>query len=203
MRACRSCSWCAVSLCYCIVELRGPSLMPPETALCHRSAPYRPLAACTFRADATFKGPYCCATPSGLGRQNISEWPCRHDQHWCAAEPCAACTAAAASCAMLVKRGLHAHLSVLPSPGAALHLWFPGGVMGTHDEDTRKYFANTRVNCELFPREGAHAQDSIVGRNTTDRIFTHHQKTVRSYAGAEAVSACRQMPGGSHQGVPR
>jgi ribulose 1,5-bisphosphate synthetase/thiazole synthase len=52
--------------------------------------------------------------------------------------------------------------------------------MGTHDEDTRKFFANTRVHCELFAREGAHAQDSIVGRNTTDRIFTHHQKTVRS-----------------------
>jgi hypothetical protein len=50
--------------------------------------------------------------------------------------------------------------------------------MGTHDEDTRKFFAHTRVNCELFQREGAHAQDSIVGRNTTDRIFTHHQKTV-------------------------
>lgn len=57
---------------------------------------------------------------------------------------------------------------------------FAGGVMGTHDEDTRKFFANTRVNCELFAREGAHAQDSIVGRNTTDRIFTHHQKTVRN-----------------------
>ncbi len=51
--------------------------------------------------------------------------------------------------------------------------------MGTHDEDTRKYFAGTKVNCILFPREGTHTQDSLVGRNTTDRIFTHHQKTVR------------------------
>ncbi len=61
--------------------------------------------------------------------------------------------------------------------------------MGTHDEDTRKFFVNTRVNCELFQREGAHAQDSIVGRNTTDRIFTHHQKTVCSYV---ASATCRQ-----------
>lgn len=50
--------------------------------------------------------------------------------------------------------------------------------MGTHDEDTRKYFAGTKVNCILFVREGGHEQDSIIGRNTTDRIFTHHQKTV-------------------------
>ena len=68
--------------------------------------------------------------------------------------------------------------------------------MGTHDEDTRKFFANTRVNCELFAREGAHAQDSIVGRNTTDRIFTHHQKTVCSVPGQVVlhllVSQCHQ-----------
>ncbi len=51
--------------------------------------------------------------------------------------------------------------------------------MGTHDEETSKYFKNTRVNCILFPREASHAQDSMVGRNTADRIFTHHQKTVR------------------------
>ena len=51
--------------------------------------------------------------------------------------------------------------------------------MGTHDEETRKFFHNSGVTCVLFPREGANQQASIVNRNTTDRIFTHHQKTVR------------------------
>ncbi len=51
--------------------------------------------------------------------------------------------------------------------------------MGTHDEETRKYFEKSRVNCILFPREATHTQDSLVGRKTADRIFTHHQKTVR------------------------
>ena len=54
-----------------------------------------------------------------------------------------------------------------------------GGVMGTHDEETRKFFLNTGVMCNLFAREGANQQASFVNRNTTDRIFTHHQKTVR------------------------
>lgn len=60
--------------------------------------------------------------------------------------------------------------------------------MGTHDEETRKYFANSRVNCILFPREATHLGDSLVGRNTTDRIFTHHQKTVRVAAPSRVPS---------------
>jgi hypothetical protein len=51
--------------------------------------------------------------------------------------------------------------------------------MGTHDEETRKFFVNSGVTCVLFPREGRDQQSSIVHRNTTDRIFTHHQKTAR------------------------
>lgn len=53
------------------------------------------------------------------------------------------------------------------------------GVMGTHDEETRKYFQNTGVTCQLFVRAGLNESTSILNRNTTDRIFTHHQKTVR------------------------
>ena len=51
--------------------------------------------------------------------------------------------------------------------------------MGTHDEETRKFFVNSGVTCVLFPREGRDQQSSILHRNTTDRIFTHHQKTAR------------------------
>mmetsp|Transcript_18608 Transcript_18608/g.56169 ORF Transcript_18608/g.56169 Transcript_18608/m.56169 type:complete len:842 (-) Transcript_18608:570-3095(-) len=53
-----------------------------------------------------------------------------------------------------------------------------GGIMGTHDEDTFRYFKNTRVRCILFPREASHAQESVMKKNTADRIFTHHQKTI-------------------------
>ena len=53
-----------------------------------------------------------------------------------------------------------------------------GGIMGTHDEETRKYFENTKVKCVLFPREAMHAQESMMKKSTADRIFTHHQKTV-------------------------
>lgn len=55
--------------------------------------------------------------------------------------------------------------------------------MGTHDEETRKYFQNTPVTCLLFPRAGLNEQSSVLNRNATDRIFTHHQKTVRLPAG--------------------
>ena len=55
--------------------------------------------------------------------------------------------------------------------------------MGTHDEETRKYFQDTGVTCQLFVRAGLNEQTSILNRNTTDRIFTHHQKTVRPVAG--------------------
>ena len=55
--------------------------------------------------------------------------------------------------------------------------------MGTHDEETRKYFQNTAVTCLLFPRAGLNEQSSMLNRNTTDRIFTHHQKSVRSCSG--------------------
>ena len=51
--------------------------------------------------------------------------------------------------------------------------------MSTHDEETRRYFQNTGVVCVLFPRAGINQQTSLVNRNTTDRIFTHHQKSVR------------------------
>ncbi len=51
--------------------------------------------------------------------------------------------------------------------------------MGTHDEETYKFFQNTGVTCVLFPRAGVNEQASLVHRNTTDRIFTHHQKTAR------------------------
>ena len=63
--------------------------------------------------------------------------------------------------------------------------------MGTHDEETYRFFQNTGVTSVLFPRAGVNEQASIVHRNTTDRIFTHHQKTARLFmrVRSEASSA--------------
>ena len=44
------------------------------------------------------------------------------------------------------------------------------GVMGTHDEETRKYFEKTGVTCQLFVRAGLNESTSILNRNTTDRM---------------------------------
>lgn len=66
--------------------------------------------------------------------------------------------------------------------------------MGTHDEETSQYFKNTRVKCVLFPREASHAQESVVRKNTADRIFTHHQKTVPLHPDCNYVARLSRDP---------
>ncbi|XP_025014093.2 phospholipase D alpha 1-like [Ricinus communis] len=51
------------------------------------------------------------------------------------------------------------------------------GVMATHDEDTRSYFHNTRVNCVLCPRNPDNWKSIKQGLEIST-VFTHHQKTV-------------------------
>ncbi|KAH1266828.1 Phospholipase D delta [Glycine soja] len=46
------------------------------------------------------------------------------------------------------------------------------GVMGTHDEETRKFFKHSSVMCVLSPR-GLSSKEWVVGT-----VFTHHQKCV-------------------------
>lgn len=50
--------------------------------------------------------------------------------------------------------------------------------MGTHDEETRKFFEGTQVVCRLCTRD-AGTEYSLAQRQQHGRIFTHHQKTVR------------------------
>ncbi|CAH9127347.1 unnamed protein product [Cuscuta epithymum] len=54
------------------------------------------------------------------------------------------------------------------------------GVMATHDEDTRKFFANTAVECVLCPRNADAGSELLQDIEATTRttLFTHHQKTV-------------------------
>ncbi|CAK0785144.1 hypothetical protein CVIRNUC_008350 [Coccomyxa viridis] len=52
-----------------------------------------------------------------------------------------------------------------------------GGLMMTHDEETREYFANTKVVAAIVPREGG-TEDSVTQKFTKGNMFTHHQKSV-------------------------
>eukprot|EP00250_Pteridium_aquilinum_P026383 c32928_g1_i1 orf=360-3587(-) len=52
-----------------------------------------------------------------------------------------------------------------------------GGVMGTHDEETKIYFKHSDVKCLLSPRY-ADSKLSIVKQQVVGTIYTHHQKTV-------------------------
>ncbi|KAL3162479.1 hypothetical protein ABBQ32_010140 [Trebouxia sp. C0010 RCD-2024] len=52
-----------------------------------------------------------------------------------------------------------------------------GGMMATHDEDTRKFFKNTGVHCKICKRNGG-SDDSMIQKFQTDNMFTHHQKSV-------------------------
>ncbi|KAJ3687411.1 hypothetical protein LUZ61_016575 [Rhynchospora tenuis] len=51
------------------------------------------------------------------------------------------------------------------------------GIMGTNDEETRRFFKHSSVNVLLCPR-AAGKKHSIVKQQETGTIFTHHQKTV-------------------------
>ncbi|KAK1632985.1 hypothetical protein QYE76_007300 [Lolium multiflorum] len=52
-----------------------------------------------------------------------------------------------------------------------------GGVMGTHDEETRKFFKHSSVICVLSPRY-ASSKLSIFKQQVVGTLFTHHQKCV-------------------------
>ncbi|KNC83520.1 hypothetical protein SARC_04224 [Sphaeroforma arctica JP610] len=56
------------------------------------------------------------------------------------------------------------------------------GLMGTHDEETHRYFDGTKVNCVKFSRTGDMKKKSILKRIvfSSKQLFsvTHHQKTV-------------------------
>ncbi|PON64049.1 Phospholipase D [Trema orientale] len=51
------------------------------------------------------------------------------------------------------------------------------GVMGTHDEDTRRFFKHSSVQVLLCPRSAAKGH-SWVKKQEVGTIYTHHQKTV-------------------------
>ncbi|KAG8632274.1 phospholipase D delta-like isoform X1 [Manihot esculenta] len=51
------------------------------------------------------------------------------------------------------------------------------GVMQTHDEETRKFFRHSSVNCVLSPRY-ASSKLSIFKQQVVGTLFTHHQKCV-------------------------
>ncbi|KAJ8459367.1 hypothetical protein OPV22_032293 [Ensete ventricosum] len=52
-----------------------------------------------------------------------------------------------------------------------------GGVMQTHDEETKKFFKHSSVICVLSPRY-ASSKLSIVKQQVVGTLFTHHQKCV-------------------------
>lgn len=49
------------------------------------------------------------------------------------------------------------------------------GLMGTHDEDTRNYFAGTAVECALMSRM---KREGVLASEFVGTCYTHHQKTV-------------------------
>ncbi|KAF3336188.1 phospholipase D gamma 1-like protein [Carex littledalei] len=51
------------------------------------------------------------------------------------------------------------------------------GIMGTNDEETRRFFKHSSVNVLLCPR-AAGKKSGIVKQQETGTIFTHHQKTI-------------------------
>ena len=50
-----------------------------------------------------------------------------------------------------------------------------GGVLGTHDEETRSFFANTAVECITVSRE---KRGGLAENEVASTMYTHHQKTV-------------------------
>ncbi|KAJ0967898.1 hypothetical protein J5N97_024815 [Dioscorea zingiberensis] len=66
------------------------------------------------------------------------------------------------------------------------------GMMGTHDEETRKFFKNSSVVCVLSPRY-ASSKLSIFRQKVVGNIFSHHQKCVlvdtKAYANKRKITA--------------
>ena len=49
------------------------------------------------------------------------------------------------------------------------------GKMGTHDEDTRRFFEGSNVECVLV---GRHKSDGVLSNQFVSTCYSHHQKTV-------------------------
>nr|CAD1835371.1 unnamed protein product [Ananas comosus var. bracteatus] len=76
------------------------------------------------------------------------------------------------------QEGVRVLLLVWDDPTSRNILGFQtNGVMGTHDEETRRFFKHSSVQVLLCPRS-AGKRHSWVKQQETGTIFTHHQKTV-------------------------
>nr|GLL45603.1 phospholipase D delta-like [Ipomoea trifida] len=64
------------------------------------------------------------------------------------------------------------------------------GVMQTHDEETRKFFKHSSVNCVLCPRSPSNKL-SIFKQKVVGNLFTHHQKCV--ILDTAAAGNCRKL----------
>ncbi len=64
------------------------------------------------------------------------------------------------------------------------------GLMGTHDEDTRKFFADTRVECMLVGRA---KREGVLASEFVGSCYTHHQKTVICDAPMEDGSGMKRV----------
>ena len=49
------------------------------------------------------------------------------------------------------------------------------GMMGTHDEETRRFFEGTAVDCVLVARGRS---EGILADKFVGTVYTHHQKTI-------------------------
>jgi len=59
--------------------------------------------------------------------------------------------------------------------------FIPGGFMGTHDEETNNFFADTKVQCFKHPRhQGGQAMGikGMIRQDFSQTCYSHHQKTV-------------------------
>ena len=64
------------------------------------------------------------------------------------------------------------------------------GMMGTHDEATRNFFAGTAVNCVVVSREKS---DGVLADTFVSSCYTHHQKTVICDAAFEEDDGLRRI----------
>ena len=62
--------------------------------------------------------------------------------------------------------------------------------MGTHDEATEAYFADTSVKCILVPRQKT---DGVMANTFVSCCYTHHQKTVICDAAFEEDESMRRI----------
>ena len=64
------------------------------------------------------------------------------------------------------------------------------GFMGTHDEETRRFFDDTQVDCVLVGRQKT---DGVLANHFVSGIYTHHQKTIVCDAAYEEDESLRRI----------